>query len=60
VKFGKIQLKCIGDDGETVKTGKTENKPVSPINRPIFQKIGVAISEQILLEIRQILLKIGK
>jgi hypothetical protein len=36
VKFGKIQLKRTGDDRGTVKTRKTEIRPVSPINRPVF------------------------
>jgi hypothetical protein len=36
VKFGKIQPKRTGDDRGIVKTGKTEIRPVSSINRPVF------------------------
>jgi hypothetical protein len=36
VKIRKIQPKRIGDDGGTVKTGNTEMRPVSVINRSVL------------------------
>jgi hypothetical protein len=60
VKFEKIWLKHTGDDGGTVKTGNTEIRLVSPINRRFLKKIGVVISGRILAETGRFLSKISK
>jgi hypothetical protein len=60
MKFRKFWSKCTDNDRGTVKTGRTEMRPVSPINQPDFSKNRCGDFRVNFVRNEQILPKIGK